>query len=794
MLVPLSWLRDFTPLEGDTKFLTDTFNELGLVVDGVQEIGGGLDGVVVARVLEVRAHPDADKVRLADVDLGDGQPLQIACGAANLAAGQLVPVATIGTVLPGDFEIARRKLRGEWSNGMICSADELGLASERASGIMVLPNDLTVGASFSEAMKIERDVVFDLDIEGNRPDAMCIAGIARDLAGKLKLPFSIPEPQINESDTLVEDLATLVVEDSVLCPRFTIRVITGVHIGPSPELIARRLTLAGMRPINNVVDASNYVMLELGQPSHPFDLDRVAKNTLRIRKTTGNESIETLDGSERALPADAGVVCDGDDKVTSVAGIMGGAISEIGPDTTSVLSEAAMWDPYAINKTSRQLALRTEASARFEKRIDREGILRAQSRIAEILLLSNPTAKIARGVIDHNATQTWPSNAERVRVRTARVNAVLGTDLTDEQVAQYIEPIGFVVNLIEPGVSEVLIPSFRSDSEREIDVIEEIARMYGYDNIARRVSTSPHVGGLSPYQHNRRAIEDLLTGLGLTEAWTSPLLSPGDLERAGLPEDAVMLTNPLLREESKLRTSFLPGLLKAVAFNLTRRNQGVRFFEVGRSFGLPSEGALLPDEREYLAVALANEDDDARSASRLWSAVIDGMKLRGTSLQPLTLDGLHPTRTAAIHGPDNQLIGHVGEVDPTVCGRFEINRRVGWLQLDLAAALALVEESPQMKPVSRYPAAEFDLAFIVDNAVSAAAVEDTLRASAGDILESVKLFDVFRGAQSNEGARSLAYALRVAALDHTLSESEVTDVRARAIAAVEATHGASLRS
>jgi phenylalanyl-tRNA synthetase beta chain len=792
--VPLSWLKDFTPLDSTVDELTDTFNSLGLVVEGVEHVGSNLDGVVVGRVLEVRAHPNADKVRLADVDLGDGEPLQIACGAANLEAGQLVPVATIGTVLPGDFKIDRRKLRGEWSNGMICSADELGLAEERSPGILVLPDDLTVGMPFADAMDIRPDVVFDLEIETNRPDAMCISGVARDVAGKLGLPFSIPEPVANETGPETTALITVDIQDTDVCPRFTARVISNIHITSSPRLIQERLTLAGMRPINNVVDASNYVMLELGQPSHPYDLQRVGGNGFIVRKSRPGETIETLDESRRELPEGAAVVCDADDSIIGVAGIMGGASSEINSDTTTVVNEAAVWEPYSINYTSRKLALRTDASARFERRIDREGVIRAQNRFVEILTESSPDIVVSTGIIDRNVLPAWPSDTEHVTVRTARVNSVLGTQLDDEVITNVLGAIGFKATLKEPGIHDVVIPPFRPDNEREIDVIEEVARIYGYDKIERRVTTSPMAARLTPYQERRRRLRSVLVGRGYSETWTAALIGPDDVEKAKLNATPIAITNPVAREESLLRPSFLPGMLRAVAFNVARQNDDLQLFEIGHVFNQPSENQLLPNESEHVAVTLAAPDASAPRIAELWRDLLLTLNIHGINIEGRKMPGMHPTRTAALVTDEGATIGSIGEVDPQVLQNFDIPGRVAWIEVDTVELLDRVTTTPQMKPVSKFPATEFDLAFVVPNDVAASAVERTLREATGDMLEQLTLFDVFRSPQLGDDRRSLAYRLRLASLDKTLDESATADVRTSAITAVETKHHATLRS
>ena len=752
-------------------------------------VGSGLEGVVVARVLGVRPHPNADRVRLCDVDPGDGEPIQVACGAPNVAPGQLVPLATVGAVLPDGTEIGRRKLRGEWSNGMICSPAELGLGDE-AGGIMVLPEGLAVGVPVGEALGITRDVVYDLAIETNRPDAMCVAGVARDVAARLRLPFSLPEPKVIEGPSPSAAFASAAVEAPELCPRFTAKVLADVAVGPSPEWLVGRLTLAGMRALSNVVDASNYVMLELGQPSHPYDLDRLAGAGLSVRAARPGEALETLDGKVRTLGTgkfpDA-LVCDAEGQPVGIAGILGGASSEIDASTRRVLLEAAVWTPMAIARTAKRLGLRTEASARFERGVDPEGVERAVARFCSLVQESSPSAAVAHGLLDVRAPAPPPAP---VRLRTARVNAVLGTGLTDEEVRGYLEPIGFGVRPAGPGVAEVTVPTFRPDTEREIDVIEEVARHHGYSRIPRTRPPNTRVGALSAYQHDRRRVRDVLAGERCDEAWTTSLLGPGDAERAGLPGEAVEVDNPLAAEESLLRTSLLPGLLRALALNRSHRNDDVRLFEVGHVFGLPPAGETRPVERERAAVALARPGDDARTAVGLWRSLADALRLEGVAMEAAALPGLHPMRSARLVGAGGTVLGAVGEVDPGVLAAHDLPGRVGWLDVDLEALLAQPRRPVVMRPVSRYPSSDVDLAFVVPDEIPAAAVEAALRDAGGDLLVDLALFDVHRSDRLGPGRRSLAYRLRFQAPDRTLTDAEVAAVRRRGIEAVAALGGA----
>jgi phenylalanyl-tRNA synthetase beta chain len=808
MKVLLSWLREFAPLEGDPVELGEQLSDLGMTVEALDRIGEGLDGIVVAEVLATRPHPNADKVQLVDVDLGDGEALQIGCGAFNMAAGDLVPLATIGTTMPNGMEIGRRKLRGEWSNGMLCSAREIGLGDDHG-GIMILPPGLPLGAPFTEAMGIERDVLYDLEVNPNRPDAMSVAGVARDLAARRGVPFTPLTSTVDEVPAELLDRVSVEILDPDLCGRFAARVLRNITVGPSAAAIARRLTLMGMRPINSVVDASNYVMLELGQPNHPYDFGRVRGSGIRVRRARHGETMVTLDGVERKLLGDDLLICDAQDRPIGIAGIMGGAATEIDDATTDVLLEMAWFLPLAIAKTSRRLKLRSEASARFDKGADPEVIDLAFRRFAQ--LLAPGGARLEAGTVD--ALGQLPDRSP-VRVRAARVNSVLGSDLAPGEMVDLLAPIGFQATPVTGKSSEldVVVPSWRYDSSTEIDVVEEVGRMHGYSALGKTLPASAHTGRLTERQLERRRLRTLLAGLGLSEAMPLPFLAPGQLERCGLPDDGIEIANPLVAEESVLRTSLLPGLVGALATNAARRNTGVRLWEIGHVFRRPggdgtgadvpvirdadrkggaSSDDELPDEGEALAVAIGG--GDAADAVHVWRAIEEALVVEGVRVVNAELAGLHPTRAARLVGPDDEAVGAVGEIDPAVLERHSIGERVGWLEIDLDVLLALPHGQPVHRPVSRFPSSDIDLAFEVDEAVSATDVEATLRSAAGERLAWVKLFDVYRGVGITEGRRSLAFTLRLEALDHTLTDAEVAQVRQACIDAVHSTHNATLR-
>ncbi len=784
MKVLLSWLREFAPdIEGDPEDLAETLSNLGLAVEELSHVGQGLEGIVVAEVLATRPHPDADRIHLVDVDAGDGEALQVCCGAFNMAVGDRVPLAVVGTTMPNGMEIARRKMRGEWSNGMLCSGAEIGMGDDH-EGIMILEQGLSSGVPLAEALGIHPDVLFDLEVNPNRPDAMSVMGVARDLAARLGVPFSVAAPKVDETGQSATDRASVSISAPDLCGRFGVRVIDNVPSGPSPRWMANRLLAVGQRPISAVVDLSNYVMFELGQPNHTYDLDLVPGGELGVRMARSGELMTTLDGVVRTLTEADGVIVNRDDEAIGLAGVMGGASTEISAETRSVLLEAAWWDPMTIARTARRLGLRSEASARFERGADPDIIPMALDRFAELAAALEATA--APGMVD--AAGNRPESIT-VRVRPQRVNSILGTELNAEEMTDLLEPIGFSCDSGGDGQDfEVTIPSWRLDSATEIDVVEEIGRLHGYSNISRTVPVTEQAGALTPRQQDRRRIQALLTGIGITEAMPLPFLAPGDLARAGLGDDGITVTNPLVAEESIMRTSLRPGLLKAVAYNAARRTTGVSLFEIGRVN--PGGGDDLPDEHEHLAVVLAGQE--ATAATSLWRRLARNLAVTNPGVVNSSVDGLHPGRSGRAMA-DGQPVGALGEIDPQVLDAFEISERVAWLEVSLGALLEADRGLAPYRAPSRYPSSDVDLAFAVPDDVAADEVAATIAQAGGELLASVALFDVFRSDQLGEARRSLAFSLRFEASDRTLNDAEVAAARQACIEAVTTTHNATLR-
>jgi phenylalanyl-tRNA synthetase beta chain len=813
MRVPLSWLRDFTPVEGTPPEIARALSFLGLVVEGTEKVAAPLAGIVVARVLATKPHPAADRIQIVDVDPGDGGPLQICCGAFNMAPGDLVPLATLGTVMPSGAEIGRRKMRGEWSNGMLCSAPELGLGAEgHVPAILVLAaGSGAPGEPVAEVLGFGDDVVFDIEISPNRSDCFSMVGVARDLAAGMRLPFSVPRPPRSVAEGARRAEVEVLEEASGLCPRFTGTVIESVDAASVAPLVQRRLSLAGMRPINPVVDVSNYVMLELGQPNHPYDLDRLGGGGLAVRRALQGEVLVTLDGQERNLCPDDCVIADATGTGVGVGGIMGGALAEIAGTTSTVLLEMANFDPRTVAATGKRLGLLSEARTRFERGVD---ISLPDIAIDRFVQLLGPNVRRGQTTDLRASSPSQPT----ITVRTDRVNLVLGTSLAPEQCAELLAPLGFAP--ISGGGSdlEVTVPTWRPDCEREVDLIEEIARVHGYDNIARELPSRPAgATGLTVQQKARRRVQQLLLGAGASEAWTMSFLSAAEINRSGLDAAAaVELENPLDQSQGLLRTSVLPGLLRAAQFNFERQAGAVNLFETGSVFcrAFPGqEPGPVPGvvEWQQLGVVAAGDGADVAHAVAVWEVLATGLRLCDASIGPLgpsragtdsspacersalsAAGTLHPGRRGAV-SVGGLPVGVVGELAPELGARYDLPGRVAVLLVDLTGLLDGYGPSWVARTVSRFPATDLDMAFVVADEVPAGAVGRTVREVAGDLVESVALFDVWRDTSLGGGRRSLAFRARLRAPDRTLTEQEVAAVRtAVALSALER-HGAELR-
>jgi phenylalanyl-tRNA synthetase beta chain len=808
MKAPLSWLREYVCIDLPVEELASRLTLTGTEVERIAQVGipgdpDILTKFVVGKVLDCQRHPNADKLSVCIVDVGGAQPRTIVCGAPNVAAGQTVAVVLPGGVMPDGTRIREAKLRGVESSGMILSEAELGLAA-KSSGIMELPDSWQAGELLADHFRIS-DQVLEVEITPNRPDCLSIRGMAREIAAVTRVPFdetiTYPHPW---GERPVDADLSIEVRDPDLCPRYAARIIRGVTVAESPLWLKARVCHAGMRPVNNVVDVTNYVLWALGQPLHAFDLKTVKGGRIIVRRAEPGEKITTLDGQERVLTEDMLVIADAE-RASVVAGIMGGLDSEVTESTTDILLEGANFAAASILRTSSALGLRSEASTRYEKGLDPEMIPLALD-LACKLLVEVCGGVVSVGTID---ARTDPRPETIVDLRPSRVEQVLGAAVDREEMVGILMRLGCAVEQREEGF-RVYVPTFRADLEREIDLIEEIARIHGLERIpstlpARRVGR----GGLSDVQAARRRTEDLLVGCGLTQVitysfgddkWADRLrLAPDDSRRRG-----VRLANPLSVDQSVMRTMLLPGLLGTAKKNISVRETRVHVFEIGRVF--PDSGAALPQERIHLGVLLVGPwEEDAWLRSGITTdyflgkgvseRLSEGLGVR-LSYLPAKEPFLHPGKNASIIDDQEQHIGWVGELHPLVLEAFDIRaERAVAAELDLDRVLeARVTAARMFTDLLAYPVVEQDIALVVDASIPAAVVLAELTAAGGDLLEKARVFDVYEGPQVGEGKKSLAIRLSFRSSERTLSEVEVNEIRSSVVERVASSLGAQLRS
>ncbi|MGI9648803.1 MAG: phenylalanine--tRNA ligase subunit beta [Acidimicrobiia bacterium] len=793
MRVSLRWLREFIDIPiTDPVEIGDLLAGLGHEVEGIEVLELPFTGVKVAKVEEIRPHPDADKIRLVTVDRGDGTQ-EVVCGAWNFEVGDLVTLATVGAVLPGDFEIGAREIRGVVSEGMICSERELGFGEDH-EGILVLQGEFELGRDFTDYLELP-DVVFDLSITPNRPDAMSMLGIARDLAAKLDLQLREPVITIEEIDPPTN--LQIEIADSTGCPRFVGREVRGVVSGPSPIWMQARLRAAGVRPISNLVDPTNYVMMELGHPTHAFDLDQVAGERLVIHRAGSGDTLTTLDDVERSLdPGD--IVISDDSGIVSLAGVMGGGPTEVSGSTTRILVEAAHWDPPAILYSSKRHNLRSEASARFERGVDPNLSARAAARVTQ-LLVEYAGGEAASRVVD---VYPQPAQAWTVELPLAEVPRILGIDIPDTKVAGLLTGLGMAVTGEDPLTVEV--PTGRPDLTRPIDLIEEVARLHGYDEIP---GTLPHGtgGGLTQGQLRARLLRSVLTGAGLSEANTLGFIGVADLEALGLPEEdprraTVRVKNPLSEAEETLRSTLLPGLIKAAARNVSYGHGDVALFEVGRVFRhVPSPiDERIPHQPPHLAALVtgavetgledSNRSADVYDLTGLVQTLSERLGWHDVTIRQAEVAGLHPGRAAEVL-KGGEVIGTVGELHPAAARQFDFTERVAVLEVAVEPLLAEPDWWRFSAP-SVYPPQKFDLAFEMETSIPASALVAAVAGSVDSGLESVHLFDEF---DLGGGRKSLAVTVVMRASDHTMADEEAQQIRLAMIEHVQSDLDVKLR-
>ncbi|MEK6720229.1 MAG: phenylalanine--tRNA ligase subunit beta [Chloroflexota bacterium] len=834
MRVPLSWLRDYVDVELTPEQLAERLTLLGMEVKGIERFGSDWQNVVVGELLSVERHPRADRLSLTRVTIGEGEPLDIVCGATNIAVGQRVPVALPGAVLPGDRRIERTEKMGVVSNGMLCSGDELRLTSD-ADGILILRPDAPVGSALAD---LYGDVVLDVDVKPNRGDALSIVGLAREVAAATGAVIRWPETDPDESGLPVENRLSVDVRDSLWCPRFVGRWIDGVSVGPSPDRIQMRLQAAGMRPISNVVDASNYVMLELGKPIHIFDASAVADGRIVVRRAVTGERLETLDHVVRDLDPETLLIAD-ERGPLGIAGVMGGASSEVGERTTEVIVESAIFDPVAIRRTGQRYALRSEASLRFEKgqevRLARIGADRTARLIAEWA-----GGHVATGRVDSAPDEPGPGE---VAFRPSRVNRLLGTAFSPDEQRDLLARVGIdtrvapvdtsivVSNGTQPlavpaagaDVLLAVVPTWRRDIAIEADITEEIARVRGYEHVPSTVPATPMPEFRADPLQVRDAVRETLVGAGLTESVTHALISAAQEERFRWDVDAaavdgeeraegrpITVTNPLSSDHAVLRQSLLHGLLSTVATNVRRGRVDIAVFEVGKGYARRSDDTAAEWWRLGIALEGAFETAAWNRPRRLADVadlvgIIAAVAQRLGLARPETVSLvdeplLHPGRATTVVARDSDtgriaIAGRLGELHPAVLAELDV-RTERILVAEVAIRGLAGGSVPVVRsvPPPRYPAVERDIAVVADRALAADRIDATIRDAAGTLLTEATLFDVYRGAPLDVDEQSLAFRLVFQAADRTLVEDEVDAAVATVVARLVSDLGVRIRS
>jgi len=782
MKITYNWLKEFVDFDQSPDQLAELLTMLGLEVEAMEKLGEGMDDVVVALVEEKRQHPNADKLSLCRVNNGT-ELLDVVCGAQNFKQGDIVVLAQIGAILPGDFKIKRSKIRGEESCGMLCSEKELGL-SEGSDGIMVLPANIApLGTPLFSALGL-KDTLFEIGLTPNRADCLSVVGIAREVAAKLGIRVRYPLSAAAESTTKVESVIGVTVEDAEFCPRYAARYISGCTVAPSPEWLVKRLNAIGIRSINNVVDVTNLVMMELGQPLHAFDCDRLAGKRIVVRRAGEGEQFTTLDDQQRNLTAADLVICDAERPV-ALAGVMGGRNSEIEVSTTAILLESACFRPAAVRKTSKRLGLHTESSHRFERGIDIGGVVRALDRAAA-LIVELAGGSMARGSLDLYPGKSEPS---AIRFRPERANSLIGIELQREEIVDILKRLECQVSEGPDGVVAVIPPSYRIDLEREIDLIEEVARLNGFDRIPSTMPIARVVSDLpTRHQQLEKKVRDILVNHGMTEIINFSFTSPDAACKLMLSQDdprrvPIKLANPLVEEQSVMRTTLLPGLLETVARNMNFRSIDLKLFEMRRVY-LPVDGNIMPREPIFVVGALTgsrssdcwsrtSDPVDFYDAKGIVENLLETLKIVGISWMPDTPEPyFHPGKSCSILS-GREHIGSVGEIHPTVQENYGLEKPVFCFELDFEKLVKLARTKLTITTPSRFPDSTRDIAMLIPEGLLFSQIIGCVNSVKSKEIENVQIFDLYRGKGIPEGYKSIAIRVRYRSYDRTLADDEI---------------------
>lgn len=795
MLVPLKWLRDYVNIDKETQEFADMMTMTGSKVEKVEFFGKETNGVEVCKILQIEQHPDAERLTVTKVEVANGEILQIVTNAKNIKVGDYVPVARIGAVLPGDFKIKKGKLRGVLSEGMFCGAEELTIPSQyvedhKKDGIYILDHQdsFELGMDVREALGIN-DALIEFEITSNRPDCRSIMGIAREAAVTLGTTLKFPEIKVNGSD---EEMQFEIDIQTDLCKRYCGKVVKDVKVGPSPYWMQRRLIEAGMRPINNIVDITNYVMLELGQPLHAFDLEDIKYNKMVVKLADEDEKFTTLDGVERVLTSDM-LVIGNQDKTLDLAGIMGGENSEIKNETTSIFLEGASFAKENIRATSKKLGLRTEASSRFEKGIDINLTEMAVNRACQ-LIEEFGCGRVLNGMLDY-----YPKKEEvqKVAVNPQRINKLLGVNVSIDQFLSILESLEFKCSLISSDKLELEVPSFRLDIAEDADILEEIARIYGYENIpSADLEGNATAGVKTDKQKFIDNIKNNAIAVGLNEILTYSFVSPRGVDKINLPQDDskrefVKIINPLGEETSVMRTTLIPNMLDVISTNISHKVESVSAFECGNTF-TPQDG--LPVETKKLCVGMYGKEVDFFNLKGVVEIILNNVGLKGYEIEPETTNTtFHPGRCAKVVY-NNICIGTFGELHPNVDENYNLGQRVYVAEINTDLVFDNCNGTKIYTPLPKYPSTSRDIALIVKDEVFVKQIEDIIKSNSGGLVESYKLFDVYKGSQIEEGYKSIAYSLTYRSSEKTLTDEDVAKVHDKILSELSEKLNANLRS
>ncbi|RMF57399.1 MAG: phenylalanine--tRNA ligase subunit beta [Calditrichaeota bacterium] len=793
MKISYNWLKEYVELSLSPEKLAEALSLVGLEVEEVIEKRLDIPGIVVGKVLKTEKHPNADKLTLCTVTIGESSELHIICGAPNVAEGQTVPVAMVGSKLPNGMKIRKAKIRGVESEGMICSEEELGL-SDHSEGIWVLPDGLELGKPLAQALEFETDYVFDIGVTPNRPDALSHIGVAREVAAIEGKPLQLPEPDFTELKESVENLVQVEILCPEGCPRYAARLIRNVKIGPSPTWMVRRLEAVGLRSINNVVDITNYVLMETGHPLHAFDFKYINGGKIIVRESKEGESFTTLDEKEHTLPEGTVLICDAERPV-AIGGIMGGLNSEVTSTTTEVLLESAYFNPEFIRRSNRVLGIHSEAAQRFARGADPNGVLYAQARATQ-LLVELCEGEVYAGVVDNYPRKIYPVEIE---LEPERINTLIGVDLSVQKMSELLNKIGLKVQN-----GKVIVPTFRPDITQTADIAEEVARLYGYDNIPLPENTAlPYQAWQNEFDDFIEEIKTILSDAGYQEVITNSMINSQQWEE-WTGEKIYPILNPISRDMDGLRNTLIPSLLGVLQWNVNRQmREQLAVFEINTVFHHPGDIHQQPTELIQLGLAITGlrEGDGWYSNRQLFDfydikGIVEYLadKIFLDNIQFIPYDGFAVEYQALEMKSGTESLGYLGKLKKSLQKKFDLENPVFVAEINLRKVFELVQRERRYREIPRYPRVERDLAIVVDRIVEVQQLLDEIREKGGEYLTSAYVFDIYTGEQIDKTKKSVAFRLFFQSTERTLTENEVNAFTDRILNSLEKKFGARLRS